>query len=93
METVKANLTLNGSNIPFLIAAEDEVFFRDASKILNDRLIVLLNKYGQFASTETLISTIAIEAMADALKAQDNYERLQEELNSKLDQLNHRLRE
>lgn len=93
METVKANLTLNGSNIPFLIAAEDEVFFRDASKILNDRLIVLLNKYGQFASTETLISTIAIEAMADALKAQDNYERLQEELNSKLDQLNLRLKE
>ncbi|MGR3809029.1 cell division protein ZapA [Jiulongibacter sp. NS-SX5] len=88
---VKANLKVNGETIPFIVAKDDEPFFREAAIKINEKLAELQNKYGASASSEVLVTTVAIEAMVDALQAYRNYQRLQEEVNDRVNQINGRL--
>ncbi|KPM49192.1 cell division protein ZapA [Jiulongibacter sediminis] len=90
-EKVKANIKVNGENIPLIVAKNDEPFFREAAIKINEKLAELQNKYGASASSEVLITTVAIEAMVDALQAFDNYQRLQHEISDRLQQINGRL--
>ena len=93
LEKVKSNIKINGENIPFVLVAEDEPFFREAAIKINERLAELQNKYGAVASTEVLVSTTAIEAMVDALKAHQNYQRLRNEIDDRLAKIDGRLGE
>ena len=90
-ENVKANIKINGEVLPFLLAAEDEPYFREAAIKVNDKLAELKNKYGALASFQKLISTVAVEAMVDALQAHENYTRLKEQIDSRIEQIDSRL--
>lgn len=90
-EKIRANVKINGDPIPFVLAPSDEPYFREAAKQINDKLAELQNKYGSLASSEMLLSTIAVEAMVDALQVHENYERLKEELSGRLEQIDERL--
>lgn len=90
-EKIKANIKINGETLPFLLSPSDEPDFRDAAVKINERLAVLHNKYGAVANFEHLVSTVAVEAMVDAIQAHQNYERLRAEINSRLEQIDARL--
>ncbi|WP_341224653.1 cell division protein ZapA [uncultured Arcticibacterium sp.] len=90
-EKIKANIRINGEPIPFLLSPEEEPYFREAAIKINDRLAVLHNKYGAVANFEDLLSTVAVEAMVDALQAHKNYEKLRNEVNGRLEQIDSRL--
>ncbi|UBM58936.1 cell division protein ZapA [Marinilongibacter aquaticus] len=92
-EKIKANIKLNGEVVPFILNREDEPFYREAAIKINDKLAELHNKYGARASSEVLMSAVAVEAMVDAIQAHQNYQKLRSAIDQKLDHINGRFEE
>ncbi len=90
-EKIRANIKINGEALPFLLTPSDEPYFREAAIKINERLAELHNKYGAVANFEHLLSTVAVEAMVDALQADENYNRLRGEIDGRLQQIDARL--
>jgi cell division protein ZapA (FtsZ GTPase activity inhibitor) len=83
----KVVVSLDGFQIPFLVNHEDEPYFRDAKEILNDRLAVLKSDYSAHASSENLVAVLAVEALVDALKINERYQKLKDEIQIRLDNI------
>lgn len=78
---------LNGEQIRFMVPQSNERYFREAKEILNDRLAALRTEYSAFASSQTLVSVLAIEALVDALIVNERYQKLKVEVNSRLESI------
>ncbi|MCP9767421.1 cell division protein ZapA [Lacihabitans sp. LS3-19] len=87
MESLKAKVVvnLNGEQLPFVVPKSDEPYFREAKEMLNDRLAVLTREYSAFASSQMLVSVLAVEALVDAMKINENYQRLKGEVQERLE--------
>ena len=89
METEKARVVIkiNGEKLPFVVPKSDEPYFRDAKDILHDRFAVLTREYSAFASSQHLVSVLAVEALVDAMKINENYQRLKGEVQDRLEMI------
>lgn len=85
-EKAAVNLQLNDVNVPFKVPAKLEPFYRDAGDLFEERLAVLKKQYGTSTTTSVLVSVVAIEALVDALMADDNYTRLKVNLENRLNE-------
>jgi hypothetical protein len=83
----KVNLKIGGNHLPFLVPEAHEPLYRLAEEMINKQMAKLQNQYGDRAKAEQLQGIIAVEALVDALQAQENYEKLQKEVNSHVDHL------
>jgi cell division protein ZapA (FtsZ GTPase activity inhibitor) len=83
----KVNLNIAGNTLPFLVHEAYEPLYRVAAEMINKRMASLQNQYGHKAKAEELQGIIAVEALVDALKAQENYESLQREVNREIDEI------
>ncbi len=86
-EKIKANLTVNGEQLPFVIDEYLEPYYRNAAKLINERMSELQNRFGTQANSEKLLAVIAVESVVDALQADDNYQLLRKRVNEQLDSL------
>jgi hypothetical protein len=68
-----------------VVLKSDEPYFREAKEILNDRLAVLTREYSAFSSSQKLVSVLAVEALVDAMKINENYQRLKGEVQQRLE--------
>jgi cell division protein ZapA (FtsZ GTPase activity inhibitor) len=95
MEVTKERvvINLNGQQIPFLVEKTDEPYFRDAKEILNDRLAALTSDYAAFATEKQLVTVLAIEALVDALKVNERYQRLRGEVQGRLENIHDRFKD
>ncbi len=84
----KVVFNLSGEKIPFLVFKEDEPMYITARDMLNDRLAVLKNKYSASANINQLLTVLAVEALVDALKVNDRYSKLKNEIDSRLESFN-----
>ena len=84
-EKEKVIFNLSGEKIPFLVPKEDEPFYAEARAMLNERLAVLKNKYAASANLNQLLTVLAVEALVDALKVNNRYSRLKNEVDQRLD--------
>ena len=89
MEPLKERVivNLNGEQIPFLVPKSDEPYFREAKDILNDRLASLKSDYSAYANSSKLVSVLAVEALVDALKVNERYQRLKSEVQTRLENI------
>lgn len=83
----KVNLNIGGSHLPFLVPETQEPLYRVAEEMINKRMATLQNQYGDKAKAEDLQGIIAVEALVDAIKAHEDYENLQKEVNAHVDGL------
>jgi cell division protein ZapA (FtsZ GTPase activity inhibitor) len=83
----KVVFNLSGEKIPFLVKKEEEPIYITARDMLNDRLSVLKNKYSASANLNQLLTMLAVEALVDALKVNDRYSKLKNEIDSRLDSI------
>lgn len=86
-EEAKVVFDLRGEQIVFKVPNSDERYYREANKILIDRLAELRTEYSAFASTDSLISVLALEALVDALMVNERYQKLKIEVNSRLESI------
>lgn len=84
-EKVKVVYNLAGDKIPFVVPKWEETFYVDARDLLNDRMAVLKNKYASSATTNHLLTALAVEALVDALKVNDRYNKLKSEVDTRID--------
>ncbi len=87
-EKIKANLNVNGELLPFVVDDYTEPYYRNAAKLINERMSELQNRFGAQANSEKLLAVIAVEAAVDALQANDNYLKLRTTIDKQLDTLN-----
>ncbi|SOE19753.1 Cell division protein ZapA [Spirosomataceae bacterium TFI 002] len=83
----KVNLNIGGNHLPFVVPEAHEPLYRKAEEMINKQMAKLQNQYGDRAKAEELQGIIAVEALVDAIQAQENYEKLQKEITSQVDQL------
>jgi cell division protein ZapA (FtsZ GTPase activity inhibitor) len=89
-ERVKVVINLNDQRIPFLVDRIEEPYFREAKDILNDRLAALKSDFSAYATSDQLIAVLAIEALVDALKVNERYQKLRQEVEGRLDNIQNR---
>lgn len=83
----KVNINLSGDVVPFSVPKSEEIFYVNAREILIDRLAVLKNKYAGLANMNQLLTTLAVEALVDALKVDKRYKMLKTEVNQRVENL------
>lgn len=83
-EKAAVNLQLNDVKVPFKVRKAVEPFYRDAGDLFNERLAVLKKQYGTSTTTSVLVSVVAIEALVDAIMADQNYTKLKVTMESRL---------
>lgn len=84
-EKVKVIFDLSGEKIPFLVPKEDESFYVNAREMLKERLAVLKNKYSASANLNQLLTVLAVDTLVNALKVNDRYGKLKNEVDQRLD--------
>ena len=89
-EKTRVVVKLNGEQISFLVKRHEESFFRDANEILNSRFAALAREHSAFANSAKLISVLAVEAVVDALKINENYQSLKNEVQDRLENIQKR---
>ncbi|MCP9762754.1 cell division protein ZapA [Lacihabitans soyangensis] len=89
MESYEAKVVFdfNGEQINFKVPKAHEYYYREANKILNNRLTELKTEYSAFATTDSLVSVLALEAMVDALMANEHYHKLKIEVDARLESI------
>lgn len=78
--------------VTLMVQPEMEPYFRKAASLVNHRLDSFTKSHsgGEMDSWDFLI-TVAIEGMVESQKNQDKYKLLQQSLNTRLDDIEHRL--
>lgn len=87
MNKEKVVIPLNGVQVPFLVSEKDEPYFRQAKDILNDRFATLTSDYAAKASSKELLVVLAVDALVDALKINERYQLLKEEVSVRLNDI------
>lgn len=85
-EKAAVNLQLNDVKVPFKVSKAVEPYYRDAGDLFNERLAVLKKQYGTSTTTSVLVSVVAIEALVDAIMADENYTKLKLILETRLNE-------
>lgn len=89
---VSANLKINGKALPFKVLQEEETLYREAARMINERLAELNANYGaNVEHSNDLLGVVAIEALVDALKVNHKYQLLQLEVEKRLDEIETKL--
>ncbi len=83
----KVVFDFNGERTNFMVPEAHEYYYREANKILNNRLTELKTEYSAFATTDSLVSVLALEAMVDALMVNEQYHKLKIEVDARLDSI------
>lgn len=86
-QQTKVVFDFNGERMNFMVPEAHEYYYREANKILNNRLSELKTEYSAFATTDSLVSVLALEAMVDALMANEHYHKLKIEVDARLDSI------
>ncbi|MBK6978139.1 MAG: cell division protein ZapA [Cytophagaceae bacterium] len=89
-EKTRVLIKLNGEQISFLVPRHEEPYFRDANEILNSRLAALAREHSAFANPAKILSVLAVEALVDALKINENYQSLKNEVQGRLENIQNR---
>jgi cell division protein ZapA (FtsZ GTPase activity inhibitor) len=83
----KVVFDFNGEQRNFMVPEAHEYYYREANKILNNRLSELKTEYSAFATTDSLVSVLALEAMVDALMVNEHYHKLKIEVDARLESI------
>lgn len=78
--TAKVNLRINGVIVPFEVPSELEPLYRKAERLLEQRTVELNKQFALRMTPLQVATTVAVEAMLDALKLQNEYEAFQKEI-------------
>lgn len=90
VDKLNINLTISGKIYPFtLYIPEDEIYYRNAQKLINNKLDEYRNQFkGLFnIDTKDFLAFIAVDALLDAQKLHDSYTQLQQDVFEKLNRL------
>jgi cell division protein ZapA (FtsZ GTPase activity inhibitor) len=90
--TFRVNLKVAEKALSFRVGdVTEESYFRIAGELVNNRLAELNKQYGHRMDLQHRLILVAIEALVDAQKAQNNYEKLQTEVEKQLNELESRI--
>jgi cell division protein ZapA (FtsZ GTPase activity inhibitor) len=84
----KMSLNIAGKNYPlFLEIPEDEIYYRIAQKLINNKLDEYHNRFKGLLNTQDFLAIIAVDALLDAQKLQESYTQLQQDVFERLNKL------
>lgn len=88
-DTFQITLKLGGQNFSITINRNEEIFYRDAEKLINGRYSFYANRYpGQANTTYLLMTIIEIAVTLKKQEASGNLQPVMETLNCLVNELN-----
>lgn len=88
-DTFQITLKLGGQNFSITINRNEEIFYRDAEKLINGRYSFYANRYpGQANTTYLLMTIIEIAVTLKKQEASGNLQPVMETLNGLVNELN-----
>lgn len=92
-DTFQITLKLSGQNFPITIQRDEELFYRDAEKLINQRYNFYVNRFrGQSMTTYLLMTILDIAVTLQKQEANGNIQPIMATLNGLINEVNNVLK-
>lgn len=90
-DKVKMVFKIDDEELVLYVNKSDEPYFSDARSLFKQRLYELSRTYATHTQSKKLPGIVAVEALVDALKINNNYQKLKAEVEKRIENLDRKI--